>query len=104
MKGTRSMPGVRHLKRYSTWAAGYWCSTTCIIENLYKSVSGSESMIISDRAGMESGHYPRRHTFHANRTVFLLRKKKPHRPGEDGWGLSGGIQGRKCRPISYARS
>src|SRR6218665_921756 len=30
---------LRHLKRYSTCAPGNWCSTTCIIVNLYRSVS-----------------------------------------------------------------
>src|SRR6186997_813162 len=44
--GARSTPSVRHLNTYSTCAPGKWCSTTCIIVNLYRSVSSSDSMII----------------------------------------------------------
>ena len=69
MYGTRSTPGLRHLKRYSTSAAGYWCSTTCIIENLYRSVSSSEWMIIERSGGKEDGerrHYPCRPSTRAN--------------------------------------
>ena len=47
--GTRSTPSLRHLNRYSTCAPGKWCSTTCIIVNLYRSVSRSERMITALR-------------------------------------------------------
>ena len=34
------------MKRYSTWALGNWCSTTCIMVNLYRSVSSRLVMIM----------------------------------------------------------
>src|SRR5512134_3232193 len=42
----RSTPSVRHLNLYSTCAPGKWCSTTCIMVNLYRSVSSSDWMIM----------------------------------------------------------
>src|SRR6476661_10512831 len=72
------MPGVRHLKRYSTCAAGKWCSTTCIIVNLYRSVSSSDSMIMRGFAsGGKAAMVPAvGEGIHFRRTAAAIRTDK----------------------------